>query len=130
MRAHAQEAADREYGIRLLAVGADEEVVNLADRFVGIVDNAAADDLRRAIASRQRFHINLDEFDRLLRSLRSGGPGEKGDANRRCACESHGYLHSLSSLARCPYPVSACQEARDCRSRTTIKRRPRSLFLQ
>jgi hypothetical protein len=47
MRAHAQEAADREYGIRLLAVGADEEVVNLADRFVGIVDNAAADDLRR-----------------------------------------------------------------------------------
>jgi hypothetical protein len=38
-------AADRQHGIWLLAVAADEEVVNLANGFVGIVDDAAANDL-------------------------------------------------------------------------------------
>src|SRR5246127_4286443 len=46
---HAEKAADREHGIWILSIGAHEEVVNLANGFVGIIGNAAADDLRRAI---------------------------------------------------------------------------------
>jgi len=35
--AHAEEAADRQHGKRLLSVCADEEIVDLADGFIGIV---------------------------------------------------------------------------------------------
>src|SRR6201984_941106 len=60
--AHAQEATDRQNGIWLLAVRAHQEVVNLTDGFVGIVDDATANDLGRAIAGRQLLHIDLDEL--------------------------------------------------------------------
>src|SRR4029077_19977291 len=69
MTAHAEKAADREHGIWVLSVGAHEEVVDLTDGFVVIVDNAAADDLRRAIAGSQLLHIDLGELHGLRRDL-------------------------------------------------------------
>ena len=50
MTAHAEKTAYREHGIGILSIGAHEEVVDLPDGFVGVVGNAAADDLGRAIA--------------------------------------------------------------------------------
>jgi hypothetical protein len=51
MPAHAEKAADGQHGIWILSIGAHEEVVDLTDRFVALVGNAAADDLGRAIAA-------------------------------------------------------------------------------
>jgi len=73
--AHAQEAADREYGEWPLAVLAHEEVVNLTDGFVGIVDDAAPNDFGRAITRRQLMHIDLGELYGLWRALRSRREG-------------------------------------------------------
>ena len=73
----------------MAAFAADEEVVNRADGFVGIVDDAAANDLGRAIAGRQLLHIDFDELYRLRRALCSGGAGKKGDADRCCAGQNH-----------------------------------------
>ena len=50
MGPHAQEAADRQNDVWLLAVTCHKEIINLADRFVRIVEDVAADDLGRPIA--------------------------------------------------------------------------------
>jgi hypothetical protein len=52
MTAHAEEAADRQHGKWILAIGAHKEVVDLTDGFVGVVGDAAADDFRCTIAGR------------------------------------------------------------------------------
>src|SRR5205085_10037802 len=82
--AHAEEAADRQHGKRLLSVCADEEIVDLADGFIGIVDNAGADDLGRAIASRELLYIDLGELHGLWRDLRSCGTHHKEHPDHRC----------------------------------------------
>src|SRR3984893_584322 len=87
--AHAQEAADRQHCIWLLAVAADEEGVARTDGFVGIVDDAAANDLGRAITGRQLLHIDFDEFYRLRRALCSGAAGENRDADDCRTGENH-----------------------------------------
>ena len=86
--AHAQEASDREYGIWLLAVDANEEVVNLTDKFVGIVDDAATNDFGCAIAGRQLLHIDLGQLYRLRRDLRFCAAREKDDADYYCTGEN------------------------------------------
>ena len=52
MGAHAEEATDRQNGVWSLPVACHKEVVNLADRFVRIVEDVATDDLGRPIAGR------------------------------------------------------------------------------
>ena len=61
--AHAQEAADRQNSV-WLHVACQKEVVNFADRFVGIgiVEHAATDDLGRPIAGRHALHIDLGDL--------------------------------------------------------------------
>jgi hypothetical protein len=47
MSAHAKESTDRQNSVWLLAVACHKEVVNLADRFVRTIEDAATDDLGR-----------------------------------------------------------------------------------
>jgi hypothetical protein len=46
---HTEETTDRQHSKWRLAVRADEQVVDLSDGFVSIIQDAATDDLGRAI---------------------------------------------------------------------------------
>src|SRR4029077_19183686 len=85
--------AHREDGERYLVVRRDDEVVDLADRLVRVVHHPAADHLRAAVAGRQGAYVDLDEADRLRRSLGEGRRGEQRDADRRGAGEMTDLFH-------------------------------------
>jgi len=57
--ANTQETTDGQNGIGLLAIPRHKEVINLPDRFIPVVDDAAADDLGRSIASRHLLQIDF-----------------------------------------------------------------------
>src|ERR1700742_101156 len=60
--AHTQEATDRQNGVWILAITRHKEVVDLADRFIRLVDDAGTDNLGRPIAGRDLLHIDLCDF--------------------------------------------------------------------
>src|SRR5512132_2017067 len=76
MLAHAEEAAHRQHGEQNLIARLDEEIVHVADLLVGVVDDGAADDLRRAISRRQ--FLDIDSLDnRLRRACAQTGPANR-----------------------------------------------------
>jgi len=74
--AHAQKAADRQNRVWLLAVACYKEIVNLADRFFRIVDDATTDDFGRPIAVGHLLHIDLGDLYRLWNALCFNGCSE------------------------------------------------------
>ena len=70
MGAHAQKTTDRQNGVWLLAVARHKKFVNLTDRFVRIVDDAATDDLGCPIAGCHLLHIDFGDLYRLCNALR------------------------------------------------------------
>src|SRR5664280_615113 len=99
--AHAQETTDRQNGVWLLAVACHQQVVNLADRLVRTVDDAATDDLRRPIAGCHLLYIDFGNLYRLWNALRICVCGEKHHANYCSARKKHCFLHDYS-----PWPGS------------------------
>src|SRR5258707_910911 len=71
--------ADGEDGVERAVIPADDQVIDLAVRLVLVVDDIAANDLRRAIAGGEF----LDGYGRdgLRRPLRMDGRGDRSERN-------------------------------------------------
>jgi chaperonin GroEL len=99
MSAHAKESTDRQNGVRLLAVACHKEVVNLADRLVRTIEDAATDDLGRPVAGRHLLHINLGDIYCLRDPLCICRCDDKGRANQGCTGKQHSVLHGHSLIS-------------------------------
>jgi hypothetical protein len=78
--ANAEKAANRQYGEWNLFARLDNEIIDCADLVAVLVDDGAADNLRRAIACCQFLHIDPHERNCLRRPLRQRGSSEKKPA--------------------------------------------------
>src|SRR6185312_16562487 len=99
---HAEETSDRQNYVWLLAVARHQEIVNLANRLVGIIDDAAADDLGSPITGCHLLHIDFTNLYRLWNALRICVCGENGNAKHSRTHEQSCLLHEYS-----PWPLPA-----------------------
>jgi hypothetical protein len=60
----------------------NDDILYCPDLLVLVIDDAAADQLARAIALRHGVHVDDHEFD----ALREYGQGQRGDQHRRNEC--------------------------------------------
>ena len=66
---HAEKAADRENRVGDFTFRRDDQIVDAADGFAGIIDDGAADDLRRPVAGGKRRRIDLGQSHGLRSAL-------------------------------------------------------------